>query len=226
MKHSSSSRSHRRTARAASMTVTTAFMTAVTTALVTAPATPAGAVTAPETRAAEQEALLGGGRARELMLRASREFVTVSEKRARFGEALKEIAKGAGATRAGDDGAWTADGRAAGATLVHCSGGRDRTGWMIAIVLTLLDVSPQDVLDDYLRSNTELAAWKASVIERLSAGGMRNPHLVDPLLDVDAAYLQASFEQAKATYSSFSGYVRTGLGIDGATLGKLRARLK
>ena len=37
--------------------------------------------------------------------------------------------------------------------LYHCSGGKDRTGWMTAIVLTMLGVPREVVLRDYLLSN-------------------------------------------------------------------------
>ncbi|EST34193.1 tyrosine-protein phosphatase [Streptomyces roseochromogenus] len=157
----------------------------------------------------EQQALLGDGGAEEMMLQTAREFVTVPGKREQFGKALRDIA----------------DARGDDAVLVHCTGGRDRTGWLIAIVQTLLGVSRDDVFADYLRSNTELASWKQGVLQQLAAGGMQDPGLVEPLLDVDASYLQASFDQAQQSYGSFDAFVRDGLGIDDGTLARLRARL-
>lgn len=158
--------------------------------------------------AAEQRQLLGDGKAKEMMLASSRQLVAVPEKRAQFGKALRDIANAK-----------------SGATLIHCTGGRDRTGWMAAIVQTVLGVSRSDVSADYLRSNTELAAWKASVLEKLADGGMEDPQLVAPLLDVDASYLRASFDQALKSYGSFDAFIRDGLGVDSATLKRLRSRL-
>ncbi|MET9496587.1 tyrosine-protein phosphatase [Streptomyces sp. NPDC006552] len=156
----------------------------------------------------EQEALLGAGRARRMMVDAARQFVTDPQKRAAFGAALRTVAD------SGD-----------GAVVVHCSGGRDRTGWLVAVVQTLLGVDHDEVLADYLRSNTELAGWKAATLSRLAAAGMSDPHLVDPLLDVDGAYLRASFDQAEQSYGSFRAFVRDGLGVSGAELARLRTRL-
>ncbi|MCZ7416004.1 tyrosine-protein phosphatase [Streptomyces sp. WMMC897] len=155
----------------------------------------------------EQEALLGDGKARQMMIDSSRDFVTDPGKRAQFATALHEIANGDGAT------------------LVHCTGGRDRTGVMTAIVQGLLGVSRDDVIADYLRSNTELAGWKASVLAQLEAAGMENPQFVEPLLEVDAAYLEASADAAIDTYGSLWAFARDGLNVDSATLGKLRDRL-
>lgn len=156
----------------------------------------------------EQEALLGDGRARQMMIDAARRFVTAPQKRAAFAAALRTVAN------SGD-----------GAVLVHCSGGRDRTGWLVAVVQTLLGVDRATVVDDYLRSNTELADWKAATLRQLAAAGMSDPHLVDPLLDVDAAYVQASFDQATQSYGSFDAFVREGLGLDDAAVERLRSRL-
>ncbi|MFF2655040.1 tyrosine-protein phosphatase [Streptomyces sp. NPDC058045] len=157
---------------------------------------------------AEQEKLLGDGGAEGIMLDSGRKFVTDPERRAQFGKALRDIA-----------------GSGKGATLVHCSGGRDRTAWLVAIVQTALGVSRSDVVADYLQSNTELVGWRASVLKQLTDAGMEKPELVTPLLDVREAYLQASFDQAVASYGSFRAFVHEGLGIDDATLAKLRSRL-
>ncbi len=41
---------------------------------------------------------------------------------------------------------------AAGPTVVHCASGRDRTGIVVALLLSLLGVPEQDILDDYAMS--------------------------------------------------------------------------
>ncbi|MFG2723192.1 tyrosine-protein phosphatase [Streptomyces sp. NPDC048416] len=159
--------------------------------------------------AQEQQDLLGDGRARDMMIKSAREFVSVPEKRAQFAKALHDIALAPRGT----------------AVVLHCSGGRDRTGWMAAIVQSILGASQNDVYAEYMRSNDELAAWKASVLRALQAAHMQDPHLVDAFLDVDAAYLQASFDEAVKEYGSFNAFVRYGLGLDHTTLVQLRSRL-
>jgi protein-tyrosine phosphatase len=41
-----------------------------------------------------------------------------------------------------------------GATVVHCASGRDRTGIVVALLLSMLGVREQDILDDYAISAT------------------------------------------------------------------------
>ena len=43
--------------------------------------------------------------------------------------------------------------RADGPALIHCSAGKDRTGVTVAILMTLLGASRQDVYHEYMRSN-------------------------------------------------------------------------
>lgn len=48
-----------------------------------------------------------------------------------------------------------------GGVLVHCSGGRDRTGLVTMLLLALAGVPGETIADDYLRSAQRLApAWK------------------------------------------------------------------
>ncbi|MFE3055147.1 tyrosine-protein phosphatase [Nocardia sp. NPDC059239] len=90
-----------------------------------------------------------------------------------------------------------------GATVYHCTSGKDRTGWATAVLLTLLGV-PRDVVNaDYLASNTELGDPKA----------------------VQLSWVEAAFNEVDRLYGSFDKYVRDGLGLDQATIDALRAKL-
>jgi len=42
----------------------------------------------------------------------------------------------------------------------------------------------------------------------------------------DADYLQTAYDTAQASYGGVDGYLRDGLGLDDATLDRLRARLR
>jgi protein-tyrosine phosphatase len=54
---------------------------------------------------------------------------------------------------------------AEGAALVHCAAGKDRTGTLVAIALSLVGVEPQEIVSDYAAS-TERAE---GIVARLSA---------------------------------------------------------
>ncbi|MFD6352361.1 tyrosine-protein phosphatase [Nocardia tengchongensis] len=94
-------------------------------------------------------------------------------------------------------------GNSSGATVYHCTSGKDRTGWATATLLTLLGV-PRDVVNaDFLASNTQLGDPKA----------------------VELSWLEAAFNEVDRIYGSFDKYVRDGLGLDQATIDALRAKL-
>lgn len=70
-------------------------------------------------------------------------------------------------------GALRAIARAQGAALVHCAAGKDRTGVVIALALTLAGVPQQQVVADYVRSTERIEA----IIDRM----MTRPHYARPL---------------------------------------------
>ena len=111
--------------------------------------------------------------------------------------------------------------------LIHCTYGRDRTGVSVAIVLRSLGVSEETVLEDYLLSNT---FWESEA-SRLScfascASFFRTPRSeVRALMEVRPEYLEAAFEAIDQKYGSFEDYLHEGLGIDDATLKRLRSAL-
>ncbi|MFH7594229.1 tyrosine-protein phosphatase [Streptomyces racemochromogenes] len=108
-----------------------------------------------------------------------------------------------------------------GPAVFHCTSGKDRTGLLAALVLTLLGVDEEQVLADF--ALTELAT------ERLTAD-WRAGH-------PDRTLLWPSYGRAPATvmalvladltsrYGSPSGYLADTVGITPATTARLRERL-
>ncbi|WP_139791943.1 tyrosine-protein phosphatase [Prescottella equi] len=94
-------------------------------------------------------------------------------------------------------------GNADGATVFHCSAGKDRTGWGTAVLLSLLGVPKATVYQDFLASNTYLGRDDA----------------------VEKSWLDAAFAQVDRLHGGVDNYVRTGLGVDQQTIDTLRARL-
>ena len=111
--------------------------------------------------------------------------------------------------------------------LIHCTYGRDRTGVPVAIVLRSLGVPEETVLEDYLLSNT---FWESEA-SRLScfascASFFRTPRSeVRAMMEVRPEYLEAAFAAIDEKYGSFEEYLHEGLGIDEATLERLRSNL-
>ncbi|MEU1225860.1 tyrosine-protein phosphatase [Streptomyces sp. NPDC005828] len=156
-----------------------------------------------------QEETLGGDRAAAFMREVYRTFVTDPANRAALAATLRDLA----------------DPRR-GPLLLHCTSGKDRTGWTSYLLLTLLGVPESSARADYLASNTFRAANDARVREGLKQGGlMQNPELIVPLQEVRTAYLDTALDQVRTSYGSLFRYVSVGLGLELRELAALRERL-
>lgn len=59
---------------------------------------------------------------------------------------------------------------ARGATDIHCAAGKDRTGTLMAVVLSALDVARESIIADYEATNQRLGRIMASLGEAAAAG--------------------------------------------------------
>ncbi len=157
---------------------------------------------------AVQQQMFGDGKAAGIMRDYYRWLVSDATARGRFGAAIRDIAN------------------ATGPVLFHCTAGKDRTGWLTAILMTALGVPKGQVYKDYLESNDNLAAGNKALMDGLVAKGLViDPALFDPILGVQHDFLDAAFDQADASFGSFDRFVSEGLGVDGPTLEALKAKL-
>ncbi len=155
-----------------------------------------------------QQQTLGDGKAEELMTAAYEGFVTDPANRAAFAAALRDIAG------------------AQGPLLVHCSSGKDRTGWLAYVLLRTLGVPAAEAERDYLLSNTYRADADRQARDYLrSAGYMENPDLLIPLQEVREDYLRSAVERMERDYGGLHGYLTDGLGLTPRTLVALQRRL-
>jgi protein-tyrosine phosphatase len=109
--------------------------------------------------------------------------------------------------------------------IVHCAAGKDRTGIFCALVLWELGVSDEDVVEDYLMTNTAVDFDRIAAVmrERLSAkyGREFGDAELKAFLGVDRGYLDA----ALGVMGEPKAYLRETLGLDEALLDRLRDRL-
>ena len=96
--------------------------------------------------------------------------------------------------------------------LFHCTTGKDRTGWAAAAILTLLGVSEEDVLTDYMITNRDLLPALEPYFDRFAAAG-GDPALLRPVLGVEGD-LRAAFDEMQTRFGSIESYFSDGLGID------------
>lgn len=107
--------------------------------------------------------------------------------------------------------------------LVHCTAGKDRTGFAAAITLRMLGVSMENIVEDYLLSNhyTRRLRWMILTYLRLSRG-KNVADFVRPLSVVRTEYLETAFKTLETEYGSFEGYTRQGLGLDEEQIERLK----
>jgi protein-tyrosine phosphatase len=152
---------------------------------------------------------LGDGRAATFMAEMNRGFVSDSRQREAFGTAMRLLCS---------------PGRLP--LLYHCSSGKDRSGWMTAIVLTALGVPRELVLRDYLLSNDfHRTGYQRLRFDLVKTGIVADLELLRPVLDQSPTYLGAAFEQADRQYGSFGRFLTHGLGVSEAMLAELRRTL-
>lgn len=149
----------------------------------------------------EIEAAFGGGRAHEAMERGAAALVTQADRLEGYGRMLRELID--------------TDTPA----VIHCSAGKDRTGWGASLILLALGVPEEVVVEHYLESNNH----------RRRADTTMNPkvdiELLRPFFEVRAQYARASLAAMRERWGDIEHYVRDGLGIPDADLARFRAHM-
>ncbi|MBT2622884.1 tyrosine-protein phosphatase [Chryseobacterium sp. ISL-6] len=101
--------------------------------------------------------------------------------------------------------------------LYHCTAGKDRTGIITALILTILKFDKATIYNDYLLSNN---FRKEMIIKRLRLAN--NLHFLYPKMDlkvleklswVEKDYLDAAFNEIDNKYGSIDVYIHKVLGI-------------
>ena len=101
--------------------------------------------------------------------------------------------------------------------VIHCTAGKDRTGFACALILHALGV-PEDVDCGRLSADQPL-------LPRDPAASSDLPDDVRQVLgSVQASFLAAAFEAIDADYGDLETYLRDGLGLGKAERAELEAR--
>jgi protein-tyrosine phosphatase len=108
--------------------------------------------------------------------------------------------------------------------LFHCAAGKDRTGVVAALLLGLLDVTPEDIADDYHLSAASMVAMSAWVRATY-------PDAADAMTNQPAEYLEAPadamlafLDRIEEEHGSMRGLARD-LGIADQVIARLQATL-
>lgn len=148
-------------------------------AVVSAPVEPR---TTSGVRALLADGRIGGTEMRALMIATYRGFV--ADEAASFGSAIAAMLAAGGRP-----------------LLIHCTAGKDRTGFLVALIHALAGVERDAILADYAATN---AAW-----DRASVGDLlrHDAAAVEPLLTADPDYLAAAFAEIARIDGSAQGFL-------------------
>jgi protein-tyrosine phosphatase len=104
-----------------------------------------------------------------------------------------------------------------GPLVIHCTAGKDRTGFACALILHALGVPESVIGEDYLLTNRFYRRDPAS-----------SPDLPDDVRQaigsVHASFLAAGFETINERYGNLEGYFRDGLGLGTRERSELKRR--
>jgi protein-tyrosine phosphatase len=118
---------------------------------------------------------------------------------------------------------------AQGASMVHCSAGKDRTGVFSALLLLTLGVPRETVIEDYLLTNRYVSADDAinrTALAYQKLAGLDHVPSVDvlkPLVRVEPPFLESALEAIDKHYGSFDQYRREKLHFSDADVERLRS---
>ncbi len=120
--------------------------------------------------------------------------------------------------------------------VFHCAAGKDRTGVAAALILSLLGVSDETIVDDYLLTQQEIGkltqTWLAGGAtdndqyqDFQSKLAKRPAELVAPIFAADIEYIKTLLEYVNNEYGSFEQYAITQLKLDASQIEDLRSEL-
>jgi protein tyrosine/serine phosphatase len=115
-----------------------------------------------------------------------------------------------------------------GPSLVNCMAGKDRTGIAVAAVHLAAGVHRDDIIADYLLTNTagnveaRIAAGMATITE---VTGQLDPEVLRVLMGVEPEYHESAFSMMAEKHGSTDGYLLEVLGVDDVMRDRLRAAL-
>lgn len=111
--------------------------------------------------------------------------------------------------------------------LIHCSAGKDRTGFACAMLLHALGVSEAGILADYLRTGDALqdSPLAVAMSELLAGytGRTPNPAAIAVIMGVQREFLETAIVALREEYGSIDDYLEQVAGLDAQRRAQLRS---
>ena len=100
--------------------------------------------------------------------------------------------------------------------VVHCAAGKDRTGFMVAMLLAALDVPRAAIMEDYLLTNQRVQPKDSKRYP---------PEILEVLGTVRAEFLEAAFEAIEAEFGGLDAYLAQAAALTPERRARLRQAL-
>ena len=110
-----------------------------------------------------------------------------------------------------------------GGVVVHCAGGKDRTGLVTALLLHLAGVGIQEIARDYALSEERLRTRHEEWLARAESEEERER--LQRVMQTPADSMRGVLEELERRYGSVEGFLRHG-GLTNDELARARARLR
>lgn len=110
-----------------------------------------------------------------------------------------------------------------GAFLLHCSAGKDRTGFGAAMILSALGVDEDTIMADYLLSNRALDYHRSRGARDRNGDALDDASL-QAVAGVHARYLEAAFDELTRLHGNVNNYLDS-IGVNAGARADLRNRL-
>ena len=105
--------------------------------------------------------------------------------------------------------------------LFHCSAGKDRTGLVIAVILTALGYDKKTIYDDYLLTN-QSNLYHRKIARKIPDKKQREIFKV--YFEAHKEYLDASFEEIDKQYGSMNGFLKECCSLDETKIAFLKKK--
>lgn len=115
-----------------------------------------------------------------------------------------------------------------GAVLYHCTGGKDRTGLVTALILEALGCPRHEIREDFLRTNTDVEDLMkrseefAAFVEKARKTGLTSDALFS-LTGVKTEWLDKLFHAIERRHGTVTRYLEEAVGIGETGVERLRA---
>lgn len=115
-----------------------------------------------------------------------------------------------------------------GASLINCMAGKDRTGFAVAMLHSAVGVHHDDIVADYLLTNTA-----GDQLARIAAGGRSISHVASEMdegalqviMSVEAEWLEIAFAGIREEFGTVEAYQAATFGVDAGLRDRLLANL-